>query len=141
MILLRKICFKELSEQGRDFNWDKHDCEICQRSMWGHGFVTRYFADFYGALLLKRFRCPKCRVVVTVRPEGHWPRVRSSIASIYAMLLSRLTTGSWSVATLRQRAGHWLRRFIEKVRMDWGDSADLQVTLDFCFEKQISFFA
>jgi hypothetical protein len=140
MILLRKICFKELSEQGRDFNWGKHDCENCHRSMWGHGFVARYFAEACGALLLKRFRCPSCRLVVTLRPEGYWPRVRSSISSIYAMLFLRLATGSWSDPTLRQRAGHWLRRFVEKVRMDWSDSADLRAALDFCHEKQIPFF-
>jgi hypothetical protein len=140
MILSRKICFNELSEQGREFNWGRHNCEKCQRSMWGHGFVTRYFAEFSCALFLKRFRCPQCRVVVTLRPEGYWPRVRSSICSIYKTLFGRLRTGIWDLPAIRQRAGHWLRRFVKKVRMDWGDAADLRAILDFCYNKQVSFF-
>ena len=140
MILLRKICFKELSEQGRSFNWGQHDCEKCQRAMWGHGFVTRYFAEVRSALFLKRYRCPGCRVVVTLRPEGYFSRIRSSIRSIYETLLVRLTRGAWGTPGLRQRAGHWLRRFVEKVRMDWTDASDLKVVLRFCYEKQIPFF-
>jgi hypothetical protein len=140
MILLRKICFKELSELGRNFNWGKHDCENCQRSMWGHGFVGRYFSEFHSVLFLKRYRCPGCRRVVTVRPEGYWPHLRSSVRSIYLTLLARLTKGSWGPGTARQRAGHWLRRFVQKVRMDWGDASDLKAALEFCHQKGVSFF-
>jgi hypothetical protein len=140
MILLRKICFKELSEQGRHFNWGKHDCEKCQRAMWGHGFVSRYFAQVCAALLMKRFRCPECGVVVTLRPEGFLPHVRSSVDSIYSALSMRFRTGSWGSEISRQCAGHWLRRFVRKVRMDWGDASDLKAALEFCYQKQLSFF-
>ena len=140
MILSRKICFKELSEQGRDFNWGNHDCEKCRRSMWGHGFVARYFSEFHSVLFLKRYRCPCCRRVVTLRPEGYWPRLRSSVQSIYWALSTRFRTGSWGPETSRQRAGHWLRRFVQKVRMDWGDASDLKAALEFCYQKQLSFF-
>lgn len=141
MILLRKICFKELSELGRNFNWGEHDCEKCQRSMWGHGFVARYFSEFHSVFFLKRYRCPGCRRVATVRPEGYWPRLRSSVQSIYLTLVVRLTTGLWGPGTVRQRAGHWLRRFVQKVRMDWGGTSDLKAALEFCYQKGVSFFA
>lgn len=78
--------------------------------------------------------------MVTLRPEGYFSRIRSSIRSIYETLLVRLTRGAWGTPGLRQRAGHWLRRFVEKVRMDWTDASDLKVVLRFCYEKQIPFF-
>lgn len=139
MILLLKICLNELSEQGRNFNWGTHDCEKCFRPMWGHGFVDRYFSVSAVRLWLKRYRCPDCGSVATTRPEGYWPRVRTSIRSIFETLRSRLKTGRWPQATARQRAGHWLRRFVIKVRMDFGDRSDLGGVLEFCFEKQIPF--
>jgi hypothetical protein len=141
MILSRKICLKELSEQGRDFNWGQHDCEKCHRPMWGHGFVTRYFAELVCGVLIKRFRCPGCHVVVTIRPEGYVARLRSSIETMVAALRHRLATGIWGLGLSRQRCGHWLRRFVKKVRMDWGDGADLTAVLEFCYEKGLSFFA
>jgi hypothetical protein len=140
MILLRKICLKELADQGRDFNWGKHDCEKCQRPMWGHGFVTRYFAELVSAVFMKRFRCPGCHAVVTVRPEGYLARLRSSIETMVTALRERVASGVWGLGISRQRCGHWLRRFVKKVRMDWGDRADLKVVLEFCFEKRLSFF-
>jgi hypothetical protein len=140
MILLRKICLRELSEQGKHFNWDGYDCENCQRSMWGHGFVSRYFAEITPVVFLKRFRCPGCHAVATVRPAGYMPRLRSSIASIYSSLLGRITTGAWGGRDSRQRCGHWLRRFVVRVRMDWGDASDLKAALEFCNQKQLSFF-
>jgi len=89
---------------------------------------------------MKRFRCPECHVVVTLRPVGFLPHVRSSVCSIYSALSARLRTGSWGPEVNRQRAGHWLRRFVKKVRMDWGDHSDLKAALEFCYQKQLSFF-
>jgi len=140
MILMRKISFKALSEQGRDFNWGEHDCEKCNRGMWGHGFVTRCFSEVVSVLLVKRFRCPSCHVVVTIRPEGYWPRVRSSIITIFTTLHDRFESGRWGLEASRQRSGHWLRRFVKRVRMDWGDASDLKASLEFLYEKQLLFF-
>lgn len=123
---------------GRAFKWESYRCEKCQRRMWGHGFVCRYFAEVCSVLYLKRYRCPGCRAVVTTRPEGYWPRVRSSILTIYQTLKGRFTTGSW--AGNRQRAGHWLRRFVAMVRMEHGDQASLLSVLESCFGKGLRFF-
>ena len=138
MILFRKICLEELSRKGRAFNWESQACEKCKRQMWGHGFVCRYFSEVFSALYLKRFRCPSCGVVATTRPDGYWRATRSSILSIYAALSGRLRTGSW--ASNRQRAGHWLRRFVAMVRMNYGDHSDLVAVLDSCLAKGLRFF-
>lgn len=139
MILSRKICFNELSEKGRDFNWGGHDCENCLRPMWGHGFVGRYVSDSAKLLWMKRYRCAGCGSVATARPQGYWPRVRSSIRTVFETLRSRIQTGRWPNPIFRQRAGHWLKAFVIKVRMDFSDRSDLEAVLSFCFENQISF--
>lgn len=92
-------------------------------------------------MFIKRFRCPGCYAVVTVRPEGYLSRLRSSIETMVEALRGRLATGIWGLGLSRQRCGHWLRRFVKKVRMDWGDKADLKAALEFCHEKGLSFFA
>ncbi len=140
MILSLKICLQSLSEQGKSFNWEPQFCEKCQRPMWGHGFVSRYFTEITSSLYLKRFRCPGCSSVATTRPEGYWPRIRSSVASIYQSLKSRLDTGSWPRGGPRQRYAHWLRRFVRKVRMDFSVAPELGSALEFCFSKNIPFF-
>lgn len=139
MILLRKICLKDLSEQGKSFKWEAHDCEKCHRRMWGHGYVPRYFAAIVVAVFMKRFRCPGCRAVVTTRPEDYWPGVRSSVSAIHQTLQVRLEQGHFAPGTSRQRAGHWLRKFVCKVQMDFG-GWELLAALDFCFQKGLSFF-
>jgi hypothetical protein len=108
--------------------------------MWGHGFVTRYFAETASSLYLKRFRCPECGAVATVRPEGYWPRVRTAITAIYAILKFRVNSGEWPEGLPRQRCGHWLRKFVRKVLMDFGPNADLNNSLEFCFTKGLAFF-
>lgn len=140
MILSLKICLKELSDQGKSFNWEPQGCEKCRRPMWGHGFVSRYFAEMTVSLYLKRFRCPGCRSVLTTRPSGYWPRIRSSVVSIYTCLRARLDTGGWPSGGPRQRYGHWLRRFGRKVRMDFNHAPDLSQALEFCLSKSIPFF-
>lgn len=139
MILQTKITVEELSKNGKDHNWEKHFCNNCNRFMWGHGFVARYFALAAGVVFLKRYRCPGCSVVVTTRPDDHWPSIRSSVATIYHALSSRMSDGYWPTSFSRQRGGHWLRRFSLNARMSC--KTDLLSFLKFCFEKQLHFFA
>jgi hypothetical protein len=137
MILSTKITIEELSRNGKNHKWEKHFCEICHRNMWGHGFVTRYFAEVDAAVYLKRYRCPGCSTVVTTRPETYWVRVRSSIRTIYVTLKTKLT-GSWPVGFPRQRGLHWLGRFVNLAKMENKES--LPLFLEHCFQKQICFF-
>jgi hypothetical protein len=136
-MILCKITVEELSKQGRQYKWDPYNCDGCQRNMWGHGFVERYFSCCSGALHLKRYRCPGCRRVVTTRPEGYWAKIRSSIAAIYSALKARLV-GAWPSDCSRQRGGHWLRRFVVHAKME--GQADLAEFLEFNFLKRLRFF-
>ena len=138
MILSRKINIRLLTEQGKNFKWEKHFCKGCHEFMWGHGYVMRYFSEIPRGVYLKRYRCSGCGAVAQVRPEGYWQKLRSSIETIYSALKSKISTGFWLAGTGRQRAGHWLRRFSVKARMD--SQIGLGQFLDFCFAKQLSFF-
>ena len=138
MILSRKINIGLLTEQGKNFKWEKHFCEGCHEFMWGHGFVLRYFSDIPGGVYLKRYRCSGCGTVAQVRPESYWQSLRSSVKNIYSALKTKIATGFWPPEMPRQRAGHWLRRFSLKARMD--AQTGLDQFLDFCFDKQLSFF-
>jgi hypothetical protein len=137
MILSAKITIVELSKKGKTHKWEKNRCEKCQRNMWGHGFVARYFAEVMSAVYLKRYRCPGCSVVVTSRPETHWKGIRSSISAIYDALKCRLT-GFWPPGFPRQRGLHWLRRFVTFAKME--NQQSLPLFLEYCLVKQIHFF-
>jgi hypothetical protein len=137
MIFRYKITVTELAKAGKNFNWLPHQCEKCQRKMWGHGYVARYFSGHCNQIYLKRYRCPDCHSVVTARPEAYWTRLRSSVQAIYDAIRERLQIGKWPDTCPRQRGGHWLKRFMSFVRME-GYSQPLSC-LDFCFEKQIPF--
>jgi hypothetical protein len=137
MILLVKITIEELSKNGKDHKWEKCFCDKCHRNMWGHGFTLRYFSEILDGIYLKRYRCPDCCCVVTVRPEGYWQGIRSSIQSIYEALKSRLN-GYWQSGFPRQRGLHWLKKFVSLAKME--NQASLPSYLTHCFFKQIHFF-
>ena len=106
--------------------------------MWGHGFVARYYAAQPTAVRLRRYRCPSCKTVVTLRPKDFWPRFQTTISSIYEALRHRLVKHTWPPALARQRAGHWLRRFMAKARMDFAD-ADPTPLLTWLYQNGIHF--
>jgi hypothetical protein len=114
VILRFYVCLRELSKLGKNYKWIKPSiCPGCKKSpLWGHGFVLKAFAGFLEKLYLKRCRCPGCHIVVTLHPSGFWPRFQSTIKNIYDVLHFRLTETRWPSGFPRQRAGHWLRRFI-----------------------------
>lgn len=138
MIFQSKITVSEISKNGKNHKWDKYHCGKCNRFMWGHGFVLRYFSSFTEAIYLKRYRCPGCRAVVTARPDGYWPFIQSSILAIYQALHSRIADGSWPSDFPRQRGGHWIRRFVKHAKM--ACQTNLLIFLSTCFEKELSFF-
>ena len=138
MIFPSKITVSELSRNGKKHKWDKCECQKCNRNMWGHGFVGRYFSAFSEVIFLKRYRCPGCSSVITTRPDGYWPFIHSSISMIHSSLQARISNGFWPAGFPRQRGGHWLKRFVENAKMSNQES--LLNFLQFCFEKQVRFF-
>ena len=79
-----------------------------------------FFDGFQGALLLRRYRCPDCRVVLRLRPREYFPRFQASILTILSGLSYRLQLGYWPSFLSRQRGGHWLRALWRRIRSSWG---------------------
>lgn len=138
MILFIQISIDQLSKMGKDFKWGKYFCKECQRNAWGHGFVSRYFSEHKEQVPVKRYRCPGCGKVLTVRPEGYFQSIRSSISTISDILKAKLK-GYWPRDFPRQRGGHWLRRFVSFAKME--NSENLPAFLDQCFSNQLNFLS
>jgi hypothetical protein len=112
LIVFIELCVKTLAELGRDYPWQRPEqCPRCGGvRVWGHGFVGAYF-DEAGAsmVLLKRYRCPECRVVIRLRPKGYFRRIQASVAAVRVCVQHRIGTGRWPPGSNRERQRHWLR--------------------------------
>ena len=85
--------------------------------LWGHGYVCRYFDGFLGALWLKRYRCPDCGAVHTLRPHLYDRRFQVIWFTIFLSLLKKITVGRWLSGWSRQRQQYWWRGF-KKARIE-----------------------
>ena len=109
------VSVKEIFRRGRKYPFLRP--RSCLRAgcgstrIWGHGFVVCYFDDCDGFVELRRWRCPDCGAVYTMRPFGYWPRHHAPIRIILKSLCHRILRGCWDKALglTRQRQGHWLR--------------------------------
>jgi hypothetical protein len=121
LLLQVDVCVKEIFGQGKLFPWPRPpDCPRCHGRIWGHGFVEAYFDGYVRPLLLRRYRCPDCHLILRLRPRGYWPRFQASIAAILTSLTHRLTFHRWPSIFSRQRQGHWLRSLMDQVRWHFG---------------------
>jgi len=117
---------KQIHDEGRHYRWPRPEsCSRCRNwRVWGHGYVERYFDGFAEALLVKCYRCPACGCVITLRPESHFPRIRSSRQVIREHLHFRLGQGRWPPSALsRPRVRHWLanlkRQILARLTNTW----------------------
>jgi hypothetical protein len=112
-----------LHKFGKDFNWKKPNCcPRCHGKLHGHGFATAYFAEYQNIFYIKRYRCPCCKLIIRMRPQGYTRRIRSSINKIYEVLKYKIINATWPYGFSRQRGGHWLRVFILKLHIFKGYS-------------------
>jgi len=90
--------------------------------LWGHGFVLLCIEGYDELLPFRRWRCPVCGRVYTIRPFGYWPRHHASVWTIGEALRYRLTHGFWdkTLGPSRQRQGHWLRALKANIKAHLG---------------------
>lgn len=98
---------------GKDFSWEKPEsCPSCGGiRLWGHGFVLRYFCGFPQGLWLKRYRCPDCGAVHTVRPVEFSPGFHYPWKKIQASLDQKMRGGIFQKNTSRQCQQYWLKAY------------------------------
>lgn len=94
----------------RDYIWSKpQHCPRCNGNrLWGHGFVYAFFDFSKEAVPLKRYRCPDCRCVIRLRPEGYFKRFQAPIETIQNSIKSLVNCGAPLKEISRQRQRHWL---------------------------------
>lgn len=139
MLIHTDVCLQQLAEEGRSFKWARPICSCGKGKVWGHGWRCRYLGSLK-PLELRRFRCTGCRHVFTMTPRGFYPRFQTRISTIVETLRHRLTHRRWPPPYLRQRFGHWLRRFTETARSHFAEFHDHVSLLQFLSEREIFLF-
>ncbi len=71
-------------------------------------------------VLLRRYRCPQCGVVMRLRPVGYWKRIQATIATVRQCVIDRLEKGRWPPGSNSARGRHWLRGLRRQVRTKLG---------------------
>ena len=69
---------------------------------------------------MKRWRCPDCGVVYTMRPSTHWRRFLSPWWLILASLLQKVLHGRWLSVAGRQRQQYWQRGYLKQRQVAGG---------------------
>jgi len=132
MILFVCAKLNEISDQGRKFNWIKPDrCPRCDSvKLWGHGFVSAYFDGFAQGVFLRRFRCPDCRCIIRMKPQGCFRRFQASVHTIRSCIAQRLSDGKWRGDLSRSRQRHWLSALKRKTMAFFGAGKELIAGFD-----------
>jgi len=60
---------------------------------------------------MKRYRCPDCHAVHTLRPSSHWRGFWAPWQLILGCLLAKLKGRRWSSRIPRQRQQYWWKGF------------------------------
>lgn len=114
LIIYFFVSVKNLFNIGKDYPWHKPDvCPGCKgRRLWGHGYTQRCFSDLTQKLWVKRYRCPDCDSVHTMRPATHWRRFHTSISNILRSLINKIKRNRWISSLPRQNQQYWFKGLI-----------------------------
>ncbi|WP_408606688.1 DUF6431 domain-containing protein [Marispirochaeta aestuarii] len=126
-LLICRIELEKVQELGKKFRWKNPGrCLVCGSTrLWGHGFVLRYFFGFASGVWIKRWRCPECGSVHTVRPESFLPGMQYPKSTQRSSLESKLAGKSFLKTVSRQIQQHWWRTFRHLCR-ESGNWTDLR---------------
>lgn len=138
MILYCNASAEEIQNEGKAFNWERPVCPRCKIGVHGHGFVSRFFNAIAGYIFVKRWRCPRCGMVITCRPAGYWPRYQESISKVFESLIYRVTHRKWPPHTGRQRGGHWIRKLLLNAKVNQLLKDSVIATIIFYRDKNLA---
>lgn len=127
MIIYKSLNVKQILLQGKKFSWPIPDkCPKCKgQRLWGHGYVRRYFDGIKEFLWIKRYRCPDCKSVHTLRPEDFWRRFQVSREKIVQCLKEKIMKNKWQNKYSRQQQQYWFRGLKKQLfcdgQLDYGE--------------------
>lgn len=110
MIYFVSALLKDIFELEKNYQWERPSfCPRCGHyRLWGHGYAQRYFRGFPSCLFLKCYRCPACNCVLTLRPDSHFSRIRTSRMMIRDHIEHRQAMGHWPRSDLlRSNLRYW----------------------------------
>ena len=113
LLLIIRIVLEKVQALGKEFPWKKpRGCPSCGGiRLWGHGYVLRYFHNFSQGLWLKRYRCPECGAVHTVRPIEYSPGFQYPWETIRISLEQKQGGGIFLPEVSRQCQQYWLKAY------------------------------
>lgn len=109
LILYISVNFNQLHTFGKAYRWPRPQrCPRCRGSrLWGHGYVGRYFDTVPTQVPMKRWRCPDCGAVHTMRPHTHWRGFWASKSVILASIERKESMGKWLPEIGREHQQYW----------------------------------
>ena len=126
-----------LSAFTRKAEYPACNCPTCGQKLWSHGYRDRHLENT--KIVLKRFRCPNCSKVLSVRPAGMLDYFQSLMSTMILTIESRLSSTTWPIGIPRQRAGHWIRAFFRHQKMHARGMVPLQFLMQLKTD-QVNFF-
>ncbi len=119
LIIYFSVDFKSLQRYGKQYRWPRpRRCPRCgSRRLWGHGYVDRFFDGQPEALPIKRWRCPECGGVHTMRPGKHWRGFWALWPLIVRSLAAKEAGLKWLTMVSRQRQQYWWRGYLRQSRI------------------------
>lgn len=88
----------------------------------------RFFEGYAQGLWIKRYRCPDCGCVHTMRPSDFWKSFQYSASTILSCLKNKINKNKWVNYVSRQNQQYWfkgLRLQVSKIK-----NIDKHITLD-----------
>lgn len=135
MLIYLSVDLHQLLSQGKKYQWSRPArCPSCGGlRLWSHGYVRRNFDGFDSALWIKRFRCPDCRSVHTMRPSGYSGFVQASRLVVFLSLLMKILFGQWLPEIYSRRQRYWFTTFKRQIcrnrNIDYSDTGDMVTAL------------
>ena len=83
--------------------------------------MSRFFDGINEPLWMKRWQCPECHTVYTVRPDSHWRGLCATRLIILVSVMGKALTGRWLKSISRQRQQYWWRGYRRhaSIHSDW----------------------
>jgi hypothetical protein len=120
LILYLSVNLTEIQRDEKGYCWPRpRQCLRCKGNrIWGHGYVGRFFDGVADALWMKRWRCPDCRTVYTMRPSTHWRGFWADRETILSSLRAKEYESRWLEHLCRERQQYWWQGFTIQRRFE-----------------------